>query len=212
MESKVPFQRKRKTKDPCEKCFLHRDLCICSLIPILDLKTKLVLVIHHRELKRTTNTGRLAIHALKNSQMFVRGEGREALDLRPVIDGDYESLLLYPSEDAIELSEIVSRPRRRPIQLIVPDGNWRQASKVAIRHPELVGVQRVKITSKNTAEQHLRKEHFEEGLSTLEAIAQAFALIEGAEAGSALSALYQAKLSATLKGRGSGQFMSPQKI
>lgn len=202
MDSKPLVQRQRKTKDPCPNCFLHKDLCICSSIPSLDLKTKLVLVIHHRELKRTTNTGRLAVMALKNSQMLVRGEGREALDLTPTLEGPYQSLLFYPSEDAVELSEVLTRPRLKPFQLIVPDGNWRQASKVAIRHPELKSVQRVQLTAKNTATHHLRKEHFAEGLSTLEAIALAFALLEGPEVGAALSALYQAKLSATLKGRG----------
>ena len=77
--------RKRKTIDPCERCGLHRSLCICGEIPLLSLATQVVLVIHAKELKRTTNTGRLAIHALLNSKMCVRGEGQVPL-VAPTLD------------------------------------------------------------------------------------------------------------------------------
>lgn len=199
--SNPPFLRQRKTKDPCQGCFLHKNLCICDQIPSLDLSTKIILVIHAKELKRTTNTGRLALKALTNSEMWVRGSDSEALDLSPILQNNYQSYLLYPSEQAIDLSEIILHPQK-PIQLIVPDGNWRQASKVHRRHPELQQIPHVKMNTKNTAHQHLRKEHFAEGLSTLEAIAIALGLIEGPQIEESLTQLYQAKLNGTLKGRG----------
>lgn len=196
------MERKRKTKDPCSVCGMHRALCICSMIPKLKLRTKVTLVVHAKELKRTTNTGRLALQALVNSEMRVRGEGREALNLSDLLSDEFESLLFYPSEDALELGSFVVG--RRPIQLIVPDGNWRQAGKVHLRHPELRSVQRVKITIPNLAAEHLRKEHFSEGMSTLEAIAKALAILEGEAVGEEMMALYAAKLSATLLGREGG--------
>ena len=204
------LHRKRKTKAPCPKCFLHKNLCICELIPKLNLSTRLILVVHAKELKRTTNTGRLALLALENSKMFVRGSEHSRLDLSSILTEDFDSLLFYPCEEAMELEsylrtrEVGSAGAQKPIQLIVPDGNWRQASKVAIRHPELKNLQRVQITSANLAAQHLRKEHFPEGLSTLEAIALAYEAIEGPLVGQQLKDIYRAKLNATLKGRGGG--------
>lgn len=197
--SKKPVSRKRKTVEPCPTCFLHRQLCICASIPRLDLKTRLSLIIHSKELKRTTNTGRLAIHALVNSEMLVRGGTQERLDLSSILSPDYESYVLFPAEDALNLEDL--KPTK-PVQLVVSDGNWRQASKLNTRHPELSHLPRVKISSENTARHHLRKEHFSEGLSTLEAIALAFRTLEGEEAGDSLMALYQKKLKATLQGRG----------
>lgn len=191
--------RKRKTLDPCPICYLHRQRCICSEIPKLNVPTRLSLIIHAKELKRTTNTGRLALHALVNSEMYVRGQSNERLDLSAMLDPNYESYVLFPSDDALDLEDI--KPQK-PIQLIVTDGNWRQASKLNTRHPELSHLPRVKISSKNTALYHLRKEHFSEGLATLEAIALAFGVIEGSEVGNSLMELYQKKLKATLKGRG----------
>lgn len=199
----MTLDRKRKTKDPCHECGLHKSLCLCHLIPTLDLKTKLVLVIHHRELKRTSNTGRLALKSLKNSEMRVRGEkGKGPLDLSDLLTPNYRTLLFFPSDEARELTPNLVNEISLPIQLIVPDGNWRQASKVSIRHPELKNVERVKISTPNTADKHIRAEHFEEGMSTLQAIAHAFAAVEGFDVGQKLNSLYQEKLTRTLRARG----------
>jgi DTW domain-containing protein YfiP len=197
-----PTNRLRKTKDPCPNCSLNRALCLCSLIPSLHLKTKICLIIHAKELKRTTNTGRLALKALINSEMRVRGETHEPVDLSDLLVPEYRTLLFYPSEEARELTREFIAEDPRPIQLLVPDGNWRQASKVHGRHPELSDVVRVKISTANTSEFHLRVEHMEEGMATLEAIAEALAMIEGEEVGKKLRDLYQEKLRRTLQGRG----------
>ncbi len=196
-------ERQRKTKEPCQVCFLHPERCICHLIPKLDLRTRLCLIVHAKELKRTTNTGRLAVQALVNSEMRVRGRGVEALDLSDLVrDEKYRTLLFYPAEGARVLTRELVAEDPRPIQLLVPDGNWRQASKVHYRHGELADVPRVMIATKNQSEHHLRAETTEYGMATLQAIAEAVAVIEGAEAGAALRDLYQAKLDATLRGRG----------
>ncbi len=194
--------RKRKTLDPCLQCFLHKDRCICALIPSLSLKTKISLIIHAKELKRTTNTGRLALLALTNSEMKVRGESKETLDLGELLSADYRTFLFYPSLNARELDHKLLSESTLPIQLIVPDGNWRQASKVNTRHKELEGIVRVKISTPNLSHFHLRAENTESGMATLEAIAHALGIIEGEEVKTILMKFYHAKLDATLKGRG----------
>lgn len=193
------MQRQRKTIDPCPVCRLHRQRCICDSIPKLDLKTRISLIIHAKELKRTTNTGTLALHALVNSQMLVRGQTTERLDLSSLLVPEYASYVLFPSEEAIDLEDLKTQ---KPIQLIVTDGNWRQASKLNTRHPEIAHLPRVKISAENMARHHLRKEHFPEGLATLEAIALALRVLEGEAVGKQLMELYHKKLTATLQGRG----------
>jgi DTW domain-containing protein YfiP len=191
--------RKRKTKNPCATCGLHPNRCICALIPKLNLRTRIALLIHTKELKRTTNSGRLAIYALTNSVMRIRGSLSGPAELSDLLSSEYESYVLYPSDDAMELDRI--RPTK-PVQLIVSDGNWRQASKINTRHPELSHLPRVKVNRPNLASFHLRKEHFGTGFSTLEAIALALTVTEGEKVGETLMALYRAKLNATLRGRG----------
>ncbi len=198
----LEISRKRKTIAPCQTCFLHVDRCICTLIPSLTLKTKISLIVHTKELKRTTNTGRLAVKALVNSEMRIRGEGKEALDLSDLLAPEYKTYLFYPSDEAIELDENLVKSSPLPIQLIVPDGNWRQASKVHYRHHELKDIQRVKISTPNLNPQHMRAENTEHGMATLEAIAHALGIIEGKAVGDVMMKLYQDKLEATLRGRG----------
>lgn len=168
----------------------------------MSLKTQLALVIHAKELKRTTNTGRLALEALTNSRMWIRGEANNPIDFDSLLSPDYQPLLFFPAEDAVELTKEFIGSFEKPIRLIVPDGSWRQASKLHYRHRELDAVPRVKISEPNLATQHLRAENMPEGMSTLEAIAKAFSVLEGEEVGEKLRALYAEKLKRTLEGRG----------
>lgn len=198
--------RKRKTKDPCPGCKLHRSLCLCDEIPKLHLKTKVSLLIHHRELKRTTNTGQLALQSLVNSEMRIRGlQSKQPLDLTDLLSSEYQTFFLYPSDDALVLNQELVDQTALPIQLIVPDGNWRQAGKVYSRHPELSGVPRVKMNILNSSQQHLRAEHMPMGMATLQAIAYALGVIEGPEVMQTLLKLYNVKLAKTLIGRGQGK-------
>jgi DTW domain-containing protein len=196
------LSRKRVTRIPCDGCFMHLERCICSFFPNLTLKTKISLIIHAAELKHTTNTGRLAVKTLMNSEMRVRGFERTRLDLSDLLSPNYRTFLFYPSDDALELDQDLVMQSKLPIQLIVPDGSWRQAFKVHSRHPELKDIQRVMISTPNTSKYHIRNETNEYGMATLQAIALALGIIEGPEVKEKLLKLYQAKLEQTLMSRG----------
>lgn len=180
---------------------MHRDRCFCDLIPRIQTKSKLSLVIHAKELKRATNTGSLAVKALENSRLYVRGRMGETLSLAGLETPDYRTVLLYPSADAVELTPAFVAESDLPIHLVVPDGNWRQASKVHYRQHELKHIQRVMIQNIDTGAKHLRAEHTDYGMATLQAIAHAFGVIEGADAKETLLKLYELKLERTLQGR-----------
>ena len=168
----------------------------------MHLPTRLTLIIHAKELKRTTNTGRLALAALSNSEMHVRGRIGEPLDLSIILQEVYQPILFYPADDALELNDELVASFAKPVQLLVPDGSWRQAGKIHYRHRELRHVPRVKISKANTTTEHLRAEHRPEGMATLEAIAHAFKYLESPAVGQTLMDLYHEKLKRTLLGRG----------
>jgi DTW domain-containing protein YfiP len=134
--------------------------------------------------------------------MRVRGETKEAIDLSDLLTDRYRSFLFYPSADAMELDRELVAQDARPIQLIVPDGSWRQAGKVRLRHRELKDVPRVKISTPDPVKFFLRVQHRPEGMATLQAIAHALGVIEGESVKSQLMKLYQAKVERTLIGRG----------
>ena len=194
--------RQSTTNERCETCGASATTCLCDVVPRIELKTKICLVIHHRELSRSSNTGLLAIRALVNSEVRVRGELREALDLQDLLTGQYRSFLFYPSANAVELDLALVMQEARPIQLLVPDGTWRQARKINSRHPELRDLPRVKISKPNKSIFQLRAQSKPERMATLQAIAQGLGVIEGDVVRAQLMKLYQTKIERTLKARG----------
>lgn len=190
----------------CQRCGLKGDLCFCAELPTLHLRTRLSLVVHREELKRPSNTGTLALQCLPNSHLVVRGGGpndRNPLDLSSLLsDPNYEPVLLFPSPGALVLNHHLAEKLKRPVHLIVPDGNWSQARKLHSRHPELSRIPRWMVERQSSATYFLRKEARENGMSTLEAIALALGFIEGPRTQDELLRVYQRKLHQTLKARG----------
>ena len=191
-----------KPKQRCSICGSSPTLCMCAKLPRLELRTRVALVIHRHELLRSSNTGMLAVRALVNSELRIRGESRAALDLSDLLSPHYRSLLYYPSADAIELNAALVAADPRPIQLIVPDGTWRQARKIHSRQHELRDVPRVKISTRNDTAFQLRAQSRPEGMATLLAIASALGIIEGEAVARQLMQLYQARVARTLSARG----------
>jgi DTW domain-containing protein len=198
----LPLAGIGKAKERCSACGASLMLCMCAEVPRLELRTKISLVIHHRELSRSSNTGLLAHQALVNSEVRIRGGSRKVLDLSDLAMPEYRSLLFYPSADALELNRQLVCQDLRPIQLIVPDGTWRQARKVHSRHPELKDIPRVKISAPNHAIFQLRAQSRPERMATLQAIACALRIIEGDLAATELMKLYHARIDRTLRARG----------
>lgn len=203
------MSRRNNLARRCERCRMHQSLCVCSLIPSpkLESRTRLLLVIHRSEVKKPTNTGRLAVDCLSNSETVVRGERgsqSEPLPLSP----DTTPLLLYPAEDAVPLVDLAPSLTEKPVTLIVPDGNWRQAFKVRARVPGLRDVQCVTLplSPSKPSIYRLRAEFHAHGLATIEAIARAFSILEGPTDGprieAALELPFRSMVERTLWSRG----------
>ena len=114
----------------------------------------------------------------------------------------YRSFLFYPSTDAIELNQALVMQEATPIQLLVPDGTWRQVRKIHSRHRELRDLPRVKISTPNNSIFQLRAQSKPERMATLQAIAHGLGIIEGDQVRVQLMKLYREKIERTLKARG----------
>jgi DTW domain-containing protein len=181
---------------------MHCAACLCPHLPRLELSTRLVLIMHHREVSKTTATGPLALRTLANSRLCVHGEAGSLLDLRPEHVADRRVLLLFPRDDAKVLTPELLARDPRPVTLLVPDGNWRQASRASRRIPGTENAECVVLAAGAPTRYRLRHEPKVGGLATFEAIARALGVLESVGVQRELEAAFERMVAATLGTRG----------
>lgn len=193
------MSRRNNAAARCGRCRMHLSICVCALIPTIATRTRLLLLIHRIEERKTTNTGQLAALCLTNSEIVRRGD---RTDSEPplTLDPASQPLLVFPHDDAKPLSTFASLDR--PITLIVPDGTWRQAFKARKRVPQLDTVPCVTLPLGDASTYRLRTELHPGGLSTLEAIARAMGILEGPEVEGAILRVFRIMVDRTLWSRG----------
>lgn len=188
--------RRNNPDHRCVACLLHRSLCLCADLPRLATRTRLVVVLHRDELRKPTNTGRLAARCLEGSEVVVRGNRTDAPFDAP---HDRQAVLLFPHDDAVPLDRLALDGR--PVTLVVPDGTWRQAGKMRQRMPGLASLACAALPAGAPTTYRLRGPH-EGGLATLEAIARALRVLEGEPVERALLRVFAMMVERTLWARG----------
>ena len=202
----IPASKRVENRLPrCSWCGLPLDLCICGDLPRLKTNCAVVLIMHHVEQRRTTNTGRLAMRSLVRGQILIRGlpnqPPREALP-------EGRRLVLFPYEDAEVLTP--EHAKDGPVVLIVPDGNWSQAQRTARRDPDAREATRVTLPSGGEPSRYrLRRNPREGTLSTIEAIGRALAILEGPEVAQELNRVFELFVARSLTLRSSGKPRTP---
>ncbi len=156
----------------CPTCGIFVGLCDCASLPRLRTRTEIVVVVHRFEAFKSSSTSKLAVRMLANARLVVR-EGR--VEPAPAPRGSY---VLFPNAAAIPLEEARAAGLSR---LVVPDGNWPQAGRMARRDPLCAGLPTVALTSTRRSVYGLRRSHRPHALCTFEAIAESIRALEGDE-------------------------------
>jgi len=175
----------------CPECRMHLTLCICALIPRVETRTRLLLILHQLEDRKPTNTGRLAARCLPNSAVSTRGGVPPAT----LWEGT-EPVLLFPHVEARPLESW--RDSARPITLVVPDGTWRQANKARRRVAGLDALPCAALPQAVRSSYRLRHDRRLDRVSTIEAIALALRILEGPAAAEPLELIFRIMVDRTL--------------
>ncbi|MCP3137602.1 tRNA-uridine aminocarboxypropyltransferase [Pyxidicoccus xibeiensis] len=165
----------------CHRCFLAQHLCLCAEIPRVETRTRFVLVQHVMELGKKSNTGRVAALALANARLLTHGSPAEPFDSGPLSEPG--TWLLFP--DGPTAPPDAPAPR----QLVVLDGSWSQARRMTQRLAALRALPRLVLPPPAPGLLRLREPSHPSGMSTLDAIARAVAMLEGPEAAAPLERL-----------------------
>lgn len=162
------------SRPQCPRCLRPATRCLCSLIPSLDSRTRVLLLQHPSEVRHALNTARLAALGLVNAQLVV-GEVFENLQALLHPPG-YQARLLFPADEAQPLQAYTASDA--PLLLVVPDGTWRKARKLLHLNPLLAALPRVTLATGAVSRYRLRKAPGPGALSTVEAIVQALQVLE----------------------------------
>ena len=95
---------------------------------------------------------------------------------RLVMDG-YENVVLYPSGKAKQLHAYAGA-RTLPLNIIVPDGNWRQAKSMLKRETVLANLPHVCLAGVEPSRYRLRSHPDPEKLCTYEAVSRSLEVLE----------------------------------
>jgi DTW domain-containing protein YfiP len=181
---------------------MHAGACVCEHIVPLQLETRVVLIMHYKELPKTTATGPMALAALDNSELHVHGRRDRPVELDHLHDEGRRVLVLFPQEGACTLTEAFRNEDPRPITLVVPDGSWRQASRIPKRIGAVARAQPVTLPPGPTTRWGVRRETGTSGLATFEAIARALGYLESTAVRLELEGLFERMVLATYQNRG----------
>lgn len=181
----------------CPRCWIVRRHCLCAHVPRLETRSNVVVVRHKQEAWKSTNTVRIAGLALPRLTLVEFGVdlAATAAALAPLVDGD-GVYLVYPSDTA------ATWPAEAPRRLVFLDGTWRQTRRMLKKLPVLAALPRLALPDKDAGVIRLRRPTFAGGRSTLEAIADALALLDHDEAAAALDALHARYVEHVLRARG----------
>jgi DTW domain-containing protein len=181
--------------DACPRCLLKR--CLCADVPVVATRTRIVIVRHHLEQHRSSNTARLAHLALPNSVIVDHG-GFGGLARLPDLAGAW---LLYPLGEPM-----VETPAAPPAQLVVLDGSWSQARRMYRKLPTVRGLPILRLPDAPMVVARLRESPGPGQVSTIEAIARALRLLEGDALATPLERLFDV---AVERARATGRLNKP---
>lgn len=189
-----PFNARGSIVKRCTQCQLALFACLCPWRLIRTSNIHFILLMHRKELYKTTNTGQLIADLLPGSTsayLWSRTEP-DSLLLKKISDTSRRVVLLFPEPHGklnkvpIKANEMTACHREKvdelPLTVILLDGTWKQASRMANLSDWLQDIERLPIKISHTLngvnhtdltlkENYIRKAQHEHQLSTAQAAA-----------------------------------------
>ena len=152
----------------CYQCLQQSPHCFCAQLQKIPNKTELRIFQHPREFRHPLGTAIIAMLG------FQRINRHFAMGISPDPEQAQDAVLLFPSPNATPLMHF----QRRPSQLWIIDGTWRQTKKLYRENPWLQAMPCATLTPENPSTYRLRRAPGKRYLSTFESMIQALRILE----------------------------------
>ncbi|WP_081444071.1 tRNA-uridine aminocarboxypropyltransferase [Sulfurimonas gotlandica] len=154
-------------RQKCFKCYRPTSSCMCKHIHNIKTKTKFVILMHPKEFKKVKNgTGHLTHLALDNSELFVGVDFSNHQKINEIIK-EYDSYVMYPSKDALNISQ-TNPKNKRDMAIFIIDSTWSCSVKMLRESKNLQSLRYMSFDSIKLSQFKIKQQPAEFCLSTIE--------------------------------------------
>ena len=170
----------------CERCGRPERVCVCSAFPPepFPIDTTVHIMQHPREqdFRLLTTVPLLAECLPKDKCIIYRGKRFSPTKFPTLHDicNLEDTIVLYPSPDAVSIEDYLAEAPRTNINMVVLDGTWREAKSIYFNNKFLHKLRKVKLCgSFGKSAFVIRTQPNNNSVSTSEAVAIAVGKLEG---------------------------------
>ena len=144
---------------------------MCSYIKPFDTNTKFVILMHPKEFKKVkNNTGFFTKESLKNAELFIGIDFSNHNRINEII-ATHESFILFPSEEAINLS--ITNPQadkvvKKDMAIFLIDSTWACTKKIFNDSKNLQKLAHMSFESSRESQYQIKEQPQSNYLSTIE--------------------------------------------
>ena len=155
-------------REKCYECYRPKSSCMCKHFEHIDTETKFIILMHPKEFKKVkNNTGHFTHKSLRNSELFIGIDFSNHRRINEIID-THESYILFPSEDAVDLTSSNPQKSEKPLAIFLIDSTWACTKKIFTQSKNLSSLKHMSFTTDKKSEYEIKVQPEENYLSTIE--------------------------------------------
>ena len=123
-------------REKCYACYRPKSSCMCEYIHAVNTDTKFVILMHPKEFKKVkNNTGFFTHLSLSNSEVFIGIDFTNHKRINEIIN-THESYILFPSKDALNLTQENPQTSDKNLAIFIIDSTWACTKKNLYSQPK----------------------------------------------------------------------------
>lgn len=141
---------------------------MCEHFESIETQTKFVILMHPKEFKKVkNNTGHFTHKSLPNSELFVGIDFSEHSRINAIIES-HESYILFPSQNAINLTTTQPKRSDKNLAIFLIDSTWACAKKIFTQSTNLQKLAHMSFHTDRVSKYEIKIQPEEHFLSTIE--------------------------------------------
>ncbi len=156
-------------REKCYKCYRPKLSCMCKHVEQVDTKTKFIILMHPKEFKKVKNgTGFFTHLSLTNSELYIDEDFTNHKRVNEIIK-EYQSFVLYPSQDALNLSKQNPYTQSyKKMAIFIIDATWSCSKTLLRKSTNLQALKHVSFETTRESQFEIKKQPELYCLSTIE--------------------------------------------